>query len=91
MFGASWGVWGASVPAVRDQAGVSEGQLGTALLFVGAGALPATWGRFAEAADLPTAMLAVAALGAGLAALGGATARLLSPAQTETRRACSRA
>lgn len=41
VFGAYWGVWGASLPAVRDQAGVTDGQLGTALLFVGAGALPA--------------------------------------------------
>ncbi len=40
-FGAFWGVWGASVPRVEDQAGVSDGQLGLALLFVGAGALPA--------------------------------------------------
>jgi MFS family permease len=40
-FGAFWGVWGASVPAVREQTGLSDGQLGTALLFVGAGALPA--------------------------------------------------
>jgi MFS family permease len=41
VFGALWGAWGASVPAIRDQAGVSDGQLGTALLFIGAGALPA--------------------------------------------------
>jgi MFS family permease len=41
VFGAFWGVWGASIPAIRDQAGVTEGQLGTALLFIGAGALPA--------------------------------------------------
>ena len=41
VFGAFWGTWGASLPAIRDQAGVSDGQLGTALLFVGAGALPA--------------------------------------------------
>jgi MFS family permease len=40
-FGAFWGVWGASVPRVQHQAGVSDGQLGLALLFVGAGALPA--------------------------------------------------
>lgn len=40
-FGALWGVWGASIPAILDAAGVSEGQLGTALLFIGAGALPA--------------------------------------------------
>lgn len=41
VFGALWGTWGASIPAIRDQAHVSDGQLGTALLFVGAGALPA--------------------------------------------------
>ncbi|MFF5250042.1 MFS transporter [Streptosporangium sp. NPDC000095] len=40
-FGAFWGVWGASVPAIRAQAELGDGQLGTALLFVGAGALPA--------------------------------------------------
>ncbi|HZE33231.1 MAG TPA: MFS transporter [Actinoallomurus sp.] len=40
-FGSFWGVWGASVPRVQHQAGVSDGQLGFALLFVGAGALPA--------------------------------------------------
>lgn len=40
-FGMFWGVWGASIPSVRDQAAVTEGQLGLALLFVGAGALPA--------------------------------------------------
>jgi MFS family permease len=40
-FGAFWGVWGASVPRVQHQAGVSDGRLGFALLFVGAGALPA--------------------------------------------------
>jgi MFS family permease len=41
VFGAYWGAWGASLPAIRDQSGVSDGQLGTALLFIGAGALPA--------------------------------------------------
>jgi MFS family permease len=41
VFGALWGAWGASIPAIRDQAGVTEGQLGVALLFIGAGALPA--------------------------------------------------
>lgn len=29
-FGGLWGAWGASIPAVRDQAGVNEAQLGTA-------------------------------------------------------------
>ncbi len=41
LFGSFWGTWGAAVPAVRDRADVGDGQLGTALLLVGAGALPA--------------------------------------------------
>jgi predicted MFS family arabinose efflux permease len=40
-FGGLWGTWGAALPAVRDAAGVSEGQLGAALLCIGLGALPA--------------------------------------------------
>ena len=61
VFGAFWGTWGASIPAIRDQAGVTEGQLGAALLFIGAGALPAMplsgravdrWGLRATAALL---------------------------------------
>lgn len=40
-FGSLWGVWGAALPGIRDQASVTDGELGTALLFVGAGALPA--------------------------------------------------
>lgn len=40
-FGIFWGTWGASVPGIRSQAGISDGQLGMALLFIGAGALPA--------------------------------------------------
>lgn len=40
-FGAFWGVWGASIPRIQEQAGLSDAQLGLALLFVGAGALPA--------------------------------------------------
>jgi MFS family permease len=69
-FGAFWGAWGASVPAIRDQAGLSNGQLGTALLFVGVGALPAMlltgravdrWGRSV------TAVLLLALGGTGVA------------------------
>jgi MFS family permease len=61
VFGAFWGAWGASIPAIRDQAGVSDGQLGAALMFIGAGALPAMplsgravdrWGLRATAALL---------------------------------------
>lgn len=40
-FGFFWGTWGASVPRIRVQAGIDDGQLGVALLFIGAGALPA--------------------------------------------------
>lgn len=68
-FGIFWGVWGASIPAIRDQAGLSDARLGVALLAIGAGALPAMlltgpaldrWGHRVTA-------LAVAALGlAGL-------------------------
>lgn len=40
-FGVFWGTWGASIPGLRTQTGISDGQLGIALLFIGAGALPA--------------------------------------------------
>jgi MFS family permease len=71
-FGAFWGVWGASVPRVQDQAGVSDGELGFALLFVGAGALPAMLlvGRALDRWGLKVAAGVIALLGvvgAGLA------------------------
>jgi hypothetical protein len=37
-FGAFWGTWGAALPAVQGDAGVSDGELGVALLCIGAGA-----------------------------------------------------
>jgi MFS family permease len=40
-FGAFWGTWGASVPRMREQTGIDDAALGTALLFISAGALPA--------------------------------------------------
>lgn len=40
-FGAFWGMWGASLPRLREAAALDDAQLGVALLFVGAGALPA--------------------------------------------------
>ncbi|MFL5839007.1 MAG: MFS transporter [Thermoleophilaceae bacterium] len=46
-FGAFWGAWGASVPAIQQRAGVSDAQLGLALLLVGIGALASM--RFAGA------------------------------------------
>lgn len=39
-YGMFWGMWGASVPRVQEQAAIDDGQLGVALLFIGAGALP---------------------------------------------------
>src|SRR5260370_28139973 len=41
VFGGFWGAWGGLIPAIRDQAGIRNGQLGPPLLFIGAGALPA--------------------------------------------------
>jgi hypothetical protein len=38
-FGAFWGSWGAALPAVQAHARVDDGQLGLALLCIGAGAL----------------------------------------------------
>ena len=38
-FGLFWGAWGAVLPAVREAAGVTDGELGAALLMVGLGAL----------------------------------------------------
>jgi MFS family permease len=71
-FGAFWGLWGASVPRVQHQAGISDGQLGFALLFVGAGALPAMLltGRALDRWGLRAGAVVVGALGvagAGLA------------------------
>jgi len=65
-FGAFWGSWGAALPAVQAQAGVDDGQLGVALLCIGAGALGSMrlagtlvdrWG----AAALPATMVALGA------------------------------
>jgi hypothetical protein len=65
-FGAFWGAWGAALPAVQAHAGVDDGQLGVALLCIGAGALVSMrlagtlvdrWG----AAALPATMAAFGA------------------------------
>ncbi|WNM37880.1 MFS transporter [Micromonospora halotolerans] len=71
-FGSFWGVWGASVPRIQQQAGIGAGQLGFALLFVGAGALPAMLlaGRALDRWGLRVAAVLIGALGgvgAGLA------------------------
>lgn len=64
-FGAFWGAWGASIPRIRDQAGVDEGELGLALLCVGAGALPAMLlvGRALDRLGLRLTAWVVASLG----------------------------
>jgi MFS family permease len=38
-FGLFWGAWGAILPAIREGAGVNDGELGVALLMIGLGAL----------------------------------------------------
>jgi len=79
-FGAFWGAWGATLPAVQSHARVDDAQLGVALLCIGAGALvsmrPAgtlvdRWG----APALP-ATLAAFAGAAALPALATSTAGL---------------
>jgi hypothetical protein len=65
-FGAFWGSWGAALPAVQAHAGVDDGQLGVALLFVGAGALLTMRGAGSAldrwgAPALPAALAAFAA------------------------------
>src|SRR2546429_645512 len=79
-FGIFWGAWGAALPAVQSHAGVDDGQLGVALLCVGAGALASMrvtgtvvdrWG----APALPAALAAFAAA-AALPGLATSTATL---------------
>lgn len=69
-FGAFWGAWGAAIPRVRAQAGVADAQLGIALLFVAAGALPAMLltGRLLDRCGMRGPALALPVL--GLAGLG---------------------
>ncbi|MEN3283705.1 MAG: hypothetical protein V7607_4845 [Solirubrobacteraceae bacterium] len=68
-FGAFWGAWGAALPAVQSHAGVDDGQLGVALLCIGAGALVSM--RLAGAL---VDRWGAAALPATMAAFGGAAA-----------------
>lgn len=70
-FGSFWGVWGASIPRIQDRAGITDGQLGLALLFVGIGALPAMLlvGGALDRWGLKVAALVVGALGSVGAAL----------------------
>ena len=69
-FGTWWGGWGAVLPAVQTNAGVDDGQLGAALLFVAVGALAlmrvtgALLDRFGEVV-LPMAAVALGGTGLG--------------------------
>ncbi|MFC3688746.1 MFS transporter [Aquipuribacter hungaricus] len=74
-FGLFWGTWGAALPALRSAAALDDAALGTALLFVGLGALPAMlltgravdrWGARAGGA----ALVALAVAGVVVAATG---------------------
>lgn len=74
-FGVFWGAWGAALPAIRTQAALSETQLGTALLFVGVGALPAmaVTGRLLDRFGLrPIPILLILLGAAGIAVGSGA-------------------
>ncbi|MEV0390031.1 MFS transporter [Nonomuraea sp. NPDC050643] len=75
-FGVFWGVWGAGLPLLRAQAGVSDTQFGVALLLVGAGALPAMLltGRLVDALGLRVAGVLLALLGGMGVALSAASA-----------------
>jgi MFS family permease len=84
-FGAFWGAWGATLPAVRSHAAVDDGQLGLALLCVGAGALASMrlagtlvdrWGAPALPASL-AAFAAAAALPGLATSPAGLSAALL--------------
>ncbi|GGM67577.1 MFS transporter [Dactylosporangium sucinum] len=79
-FGAFWGVWGASVPRVQHQAGVDDGQLGLALLCIGAGALPAMLlaGRALDRWGRPVAAALIGALGLAGAGLALTAVNLVS-------------
>jgi MFS family permease len=84
-FGAFWGAWGATLPAVQAHAGVDDGELGLALLCIGAGALASMrlagtlvdrWGAVALPASL-AAFAAAAALPGLATSTAGLCAALL--------------
>jgi predicted MFS family arabinose efflux permease len=72
-FGALWGTWGAELPAIQSHAGVNDGELGLALLCIGAGAIVAMrpTGALTDRSRLvlpaACAFLGVAAIGPALA------------------------
>lgn len=71
-FGVFWGTWGAALPSLREQAGVTTAELGAALLFIGAGALPAMalTGRLVDRFGPRASALLLAALAASGVSVG---------------------
>jgi MFS family permease len=80
-FGIFWGGWGALLPAVKSGTGASDGQLGSALLFIAAAALPVmplmgrVYDRYGR--RLVPAALAGFAVAVGLTAAADSPARLM--------------
>jgi hypothetical protein len=74
-FGVFWGAWGATLPAVQAHAGVDDGQLGIALLCIGAGALVSmrAAGTLVDRWGAPALPATLAAFGAAAALPGLAT------------------
>jgi hypothetical protein len=74
-FGVFWGAWGATLPAVQTHANVDDGQLGIALLCVGAGALASmrAAGTVVDRWGAPALPAALAAFGAAAVLPGLAT------------------
>jgi MFS family permease len=68
-FGLFWGAWGVLVPAVKEQTGASVTELGVALIFVAATALPAMLGTGLLIDRFGLRVLPLAALAFGLTAL----------------------
>jgi predicted MFS family arabinose efflux permease len=87
-FGSLWGVWGAALPQVQQAARVSDGRLGTALLCIGAGALPAMLltGRAVDRFGGRTAAVTVTALALSGVAIAAAATSFTSPAAAGARR-----
>ena len=69
-FGIWWGGWGAVLPDIRARAGVDDGQLGGALLFVAVGALASMRGAGALLDRIGGVVLPLAAVALGVAGLG---------------------
>src|SRR4029453_18779304 len=68
-FGVFWGAWAVLLPAIKEQTGASVTELGVALLFVAAGALPAMFATGLLLDRLGPRVLPISAVLFGLAVL----------------------